>query len=109
MLSYAEYLHGIYTQDRLDHSAVYTASRWIEDCLQESRGGFSDIQVHAKTLFDAVTLTSGRGLFEIWSSLSMSLAASAPPSKISSLDAIARVLPRGLTGRQWSIGAHGLN
>ncbi|KAI0693224.1 midasin [Cytidiella melzeri] len=103
LLSYAAYLHKISTQDRLDHSAVYTASRWLEDCLQDARPEFTVIQLHARALSEAVTLTSGLGLVEIWSSLSVSSVQDELVSKISTLDAVASMLPRELIGLRGKI------
>lgn len=93
LLKYAEYLIAVGIQDRLDHSAVYVASQWFMEYFREPNLSLIDIEVHAKALADAVTLTSGLGLSEIWSSLSTSTGQDAQTSKLNRLDDVASRLP----------------
>lgn len=93
LLSYAAYLSGINREKHLDHSAIYSASRWLQDSLQEPYSEFAQVQNHAQTLSNAVALTSGHGLSELWTSLAVPAIEALPASKIESLGAVACMLP----------------
>ncbi|KAI0087051.1 hypothetical protein BDY19DRAFT_324469 [Irpex rosettiformis] len=98
LLSYANYLSRSNGEARLDHSAIYTASRWLDDALQECGVEFVTAQAEAKALSEAIALTSGHGLSELWSSLSMPAIEDVLASKIEALVAVAHVLPHDLIG-----------
>jgi midasin len=98
LLSYAEYIHRICAKQKLDHSAIYSVSRWIEGCLEEKSPGFERTQMHARALSDTITLTGGLGMTEIWSLLATNLLDSTVTSRIEMLDAAAQALPQKLVG-----------
>ncbi|KAI0338876.1 P-loop containing nucleoside triphosphate hydrolase protein [Trametopsis cervina] len=97
LLSFASYLLRVGAEDRLDYSALYATSRWLLESFREPRAGFRSVEMHVQALHGVVALTSGRGLSEIWSSLSSYLVQDVQTSKIAELDDIARNLPSKLS------------
>lgn len=53
----------------LDHSALLALARSILDTLSVESPHLTTLQHCAQTFNDLVTLTSGLGLFDVWSSL----------------------------------------
>ena len=99
LLSYVSYLSRANGEERLDHSAVYAASSWLNDALEEHDSEFATVQILSKVLSEAIALASGQGLIELWSSLSTPAIEDIPASKIDTLVAVAHALPCELAGR----------
>jgi midasin len=68
LLKYARYLRRATSSAFFDYSAVQAISRWIAGALYECSPIFLHLASHARALEDAVSLSSGLGLTEIWSS-----------------------------------------
>ena len=98
MLGYAKFLHTNAQGTPLDHSAVHVASQWLSDTAV----GYVDIESPARTLVDAVSLTTGFGLSEIWSSLSKRPGQDVHVSNLAWLDAKARNSPSTSQGQSSS-------
>lgn len=93
LLSYAKYLYDVGQESRLDHSAVHVVVQWLTECSREQVANILDIETSVNALANAVALTSGLGLSEIWSSLSKSPGEDAQTSKLAVLDDVAQKLP----------------
>lgn len=93
LLGFIGYLRGISVQATLDYSAIHVAARWLSDCALGHRPGFQVIGAHIAALSDAIAVSSGVGLSDIWTKLSRN---SPPPSvttKIQQLEYAANSLP----------------
>ncbi|KAK2459690.1 hypothetical protein APHAL10511_008335 [Amanita phalloides] len=68
-MSYGTYLQRIIRNSALDYSALLALARCILDALNIESPQLITLQHHARSLNDFVSLTSGLGLLDIWSSL----------------------------------------
>ena len=69
LLQYTRHMRRATSSTSFDYSAVQAISRWIAEALQECSQVFLHVVGHAGALEDAVRLSSGLGLTEIWSAL----------------------------------------
>lgn len=97
-MSYAQYLYAVGQRSRLDHSAVHMVSQWLTKHICETPLDSVEIDTCTRALADAVALTSGLGLSEIWSSLSNRSVQDVQTSRLAKLDGISRNLPESLRG-----------
>ncbi|EGN98495.1 hypothetical protein SERLA73DRAFT_110025 [Serpula lacrymans var. lacrymans S7.3] len=86
LLPYARYLRSAMFQESFDHSAVQVISKWMDDALRGSRPAFSRLAHAARLLEDAVSLTSGQGISQIWSTFFNRKASSIPSSDLKRLE-----------------------
>jgi hypothetical protein len=69
VLRYSRYLREIMQESAFDYSAVQVLSRWIMDAVRNAPPIFGKLILSAKRLDDVVSLSSGLGFHEIWSSM----------------------------------------
>ncbi|KAG6889702.1 hypothetical protein C0992_004422 [Termitomyces sp. T32_za158] len=69
LLDYGRYLRKIAAAAVLDFSALQAACCWIADALEDSPSVFSTAVLCAHELKDAISLSTGLGLQDIWSAL----------------------------------------
>lgn len=67
LLAYSRLLRKVAANDSFDYSVAQATSKWITETLQGSTPEFFHIQGPAQSLLDAVSLSSGLGITEIWS------------------------------------------
>ncbi|KAF8073543.1 midasin nuclear AAA ATPase [Lyophyllum atratum] len=68
LLGYGRRLRRI-TETAFDFSALQATCRWIVDTVENSPAAFSAVARQARALRDTISLSTGLGLIEIWSSL----------------------------------------
>ncbi|KAG6810904.1 hypothetical protein H0H92_009865 [Tricholoma furcatifolium] len=69
LLSYSRYLRKILMGPTFDFSAIQAACRWVADALEDSPSVFSTAKTCARALQKTISLSSGLGLNDIWSTL----------------------------------------
>ncbi|KAG5350591.1 hypothetical protein C0989_010243 [Termitomyces sp. Mn162] len=69
LLNYGRYLRKIAAATNLDFSALQAACRWIVDALEDSPSVFSTAVLQVHKLQNTISLTTGLGLQDIWSTL----------------------------------------
>lgn len=63
-MSFSQYLHQILAVQPLDFSALYISSGWFMDHLRGREIG--SVEASASALSEALSLSSGHGISEIW-------------------------------------------
>ena len=66
ILLFTTYLKGALNSPSYDFSAIYAISRWLVDTLDQCPSEFTRIFELAKALQDEVSLSTGLGLFAVW-------------------------------------------
>jgi len=66
ILSFTTYLKGALSSSSYDFSVIYAISRWLIDTLDQSPSEFTHIFELAKALYDEASLSTGLGLFAVW-------------------------------------------
>lgn len=69
VMGYGTHLRSTLENSPLDHSALLALARSTLDALSAESVYLVALRRHAQTFNDLVSLTSGLGLFEVWSSL----------------------------------------
>lgn len=69
LLNYARYLRKIGAAVSLDFSALQATCRWIANAVESSSSFFSAVVYQVQLLGDSISLSTGLGLIEIWSTL----------------------------------------
>ena len=69
VMGHGTHLRRTLENSPLDHSALLALARSILDALSVDSQHLAALQRHARTFNDLVSLTSGLGLFDVWSSL----------------------------------------
>ena len=67
ILGYGRYLRRVAEATSLDFSAITAICRWIHDAIEDSPASFATFIKQAAILRDSISLSSGLGLLEIWS------------------------------------------
>ncbi|KAF8635894.1 hypothetical protein AX15_000074 [Amanita polypyramis BW_CC] len=91
-LGYGYHLRRVLENSLLDYSGLFALARSILDILSVESPHLDSLQRHARDFSDAVSLTSGLGLFDIWSSLYCSNSSYLPKPSIARLDELASSL-----------------
>ncbi|RDB14764.1 Midasin [Hypsizygus marmoreus] len=69
LLNYSRYLHKALGAGSIDFSALQAICRWIAEAIENSSSSFDTVATQMRGLHDAVSLSSGLGMIEIWSNL----------------------------------------
>ncbi|OBZ68834.1 Midasin [Grifola frondosa] len=94
LVSFGRCLQKAATSHSFDFSVVQVVLRWILEALCDRSDEFGSIEVHAEALHAAVSLTSGLGLVELWSSISPSNSREGSAGEVVRLEKIAYDLQR---------------
>jgi midasin len=92
MLQYSRHLRAATKGSSFDYSTVRVISKWLTKTLENCSPHFVSLIGYAKTLEAVLSLSSGLGLFEIWSSFLGNRRAEIAAPEISRLDAMACTL-----------------
>ena len=90
LLGYGRLLRNIAGSNSFDYSVAQAASKWIAESIQGCSGDFLRLVDPARSLKDVVSLSSGLGITEIWSTLSVHRPICASLTDLRSLETIAR-------------------
>ncbi|KAG8852125.1 hypothetical protein FRB96_008926 [Tulasnella sp. 330] len=69
LVAYGQQFETVISQREVDYSSVSTIVRWVIRLVSNSRPIFSDIEDAAASLKDAIAITSGHGMYDIWLAL----------------------------------------
>jgi midasin len=92
LLGHARHLRKAVINSSFDFSAVQAISRWILDDLEDCSPSFLQLAAQAQALSDAVSLSSGLGLIEIWSTFFVGNRSMSTSSELVDIDKLARCL-----------------
>jgi len=90
LLGYGRLLRNIAENNSFDCSVAQAASKWIAESIQGCSRDFLPLVDPARGLKDVVSLSSGLGITEIWSTLSVHRPICASLTDLRSLETIAR-------------------
>src|SRR5262245_42711956 len=71
LMAYARVLRKVVADDHFDYSAVQAVSKWITNSLESASPTFSQISNDADSLQKVISLSTGLGMVEIWSRLTV--------------------------------------
>lgn len=71
LLRYGHLLRKISRNDTFDYSVAQATSKWIAESIQGCSADFLPLNDPVRSLKDAVSLSCGLGITEIWSTLSI--------------------------------------
>jgi midasin len=71
LFGYGRLLRKVAANNLFDYSAAQATSNWIAESIQGCSTDFLPLQGPARGLRDAMSLSSGLGITEIWSTLSV--------------------------------------
>lgn len=66
LLSYGRLLRNVAANDSFDYSVAQATSKWVAETIQGSTPDFFHLQGPTQSLKDAISLSSGLGITEIW-------------------------------------------
>lgn len=89
MLGYSRLLKRIATGDSFDYSVAQVTSEWIAEAIQGCSPHFTSLADSISGLKDAVALSFGLGITEIWSTLLIQTPPCSVTTALSSLDSAA--------------------
>ncbi|KDR82591.1 hypothetical protein GALMADRAFT_206424 [Galerina marginata CBS 339.88] len=69
ILGFSNHLKVALSASSYDFSALYAISNWLLDSLENCPSSFAPVLEHSKALHDVASLSTGLGLFAIWSKL----------------------------------------
>ena len=92
VMGYGTHLRRTLENSPLDHSALLALARSILDALSAGSVYLVAVQRHAQTFNDLVSLTSGLGLFDVWSSLYAEYSSYFAKESLTRLDGLATTL-----------------
>lgn len=67
LLAYSRLLRKVVANDSFDFSVAQATAKWLAGTLQASTSDFQHLQESVQNLTDAVSLSCGLGITEIWS------------------------------------------
>jgi midasin len=82
------------TSDMFDFSAVQAITRWITDSVENCSPAFMSLAIQARALSETVSLSSGLGLTEIWSSFFIDELPTSVVTKLGELEKLTSSLRR---------------
>ena len=90
LLAYTRLLRKVVSNDSFDFSVAGATARWLAETLQSSTPEFDPLRGIVQNLTDAVSLSSGLGIAEIWSAFLVEEAAAAGHSDLQLLEQAVR-------------------
>lgn len=96
VMGYGTHLRRTLENSPLDHSALFALARSILNTLGAGSVYLVALQRHAQTFNDLVSLTSGLGLFDVWSSLYAEDSSCFSKESLTRLDELATTLNYGV-------------
>ncbi|KAF9464151.1 midasin nuclear AAA ATPase [Collybia nuda] len=92
LLGYGRYLRKASMKSSFDFSAVQAISKWIIDAVDNCPPPFLPLVTQAQALVDAVSLTSGFGLVDIWSTFFVEGLSALSSTELDTIDKLASSL-----------------
>lgn len=90
LTSLAQYLRKVSGKSPVNYSAIYVVAIWLVESLTEFHSPiFNDVHTCVAVFGETMTLTSGRGISEIWAAFSSTSNGVPNPTIVSRLEAIA--------------------
>lgn len=87
LLGYSRYLRRVTANESFDFSALQAICRWITDAVEDCPPAFIQLATQARILSETVSLSSGLGLIEIWSSVFIDKSQTSSTSALEDIEA----------------------
>lgn len=102
LISYCYFLRKVTASSSFDHSTALAASNWVSESVKGSGSAFSPLQDPAKRLVDAISLSTGLGMSELWTCFSFRGPHATAMSNLVSMDEDACGVEGGHSGKSIS-------
>lgn len=89
LLGYSGLLRKVARASSFDYSVAQAAAKWIAECIQGRSKDFSPLDEPVRGLRDAVSLSSGLGITEMWSTISAQRPFCSCSTELKSLEGVA--------------------
>lgn len=103
LLAYSRLLRKVVANDSFDFSVAQATAKWLAETLQASKSDFHHLRESVQNLTDAVSLTCGLGITEMWSTFMVEDSGAAASLDLQALEHASQNLGSAVDGLSLSL------